>query len=234
MRKLGLMSFIFSILSCLIIFSIGFSTWYEIDPSAIEAKKEASGAYEAYAVAESTQSGMSINITSVSLFAFSGLSFKTIEHNGEDGALSNFSNSPTGTIEVTYVVGGATIPEDGTFTVNVALGHSGASKTTLFKDAFATAGNSYTVKVNGADLTDKATIDSADKITFSHTFTDGVKDTDYTFTVVYTFNIPSSTTTDPLNFRNSFGKHIIGSDGDNTTTGLTPTKFVATATATQG
>ncbi len=245
MRKINLMSFILSILSCLIVFSVGFSTWYEIDPSAIEAKKEASGAYEAYAVEESTQGGMSIDITSVSLFAFSGLSFKNIVRDGT--TLTKFENSDTGTIEVTYVVTGSTIPSDGKFKVTAALGYTGASKTTLFTDAFAVSDNSYAVKITEGVITDDSVFtditakednltidDSTDKITFSHNFTatkntDGTFD-DYTFTVVYTFTIPPSTDTEPLNFRNSFGKHIIGPDGNNTT----PTKFVATATATQG
>lgn len=214
MRKIKLISLIMSILSSLIICSIGFSTWYEFEPP-VTSK---TGNYEAYDV-------LTIENVDMEVFQFSALSFKTAEYT--NGALSSFSDTDTGVITVKYKIPAASVnAADGKFTINVSLGYDGAADGhALFGNAFPDTGTSnyYTVKLDGTVI--NADIDANDNISFTKSLSGISKTEDYEFTVTYEFYIPSAN----MNFRNTFGKYITGSDGDGT-----PTKFSASAYVTTG
>ncbi len=208
MRKMNLISTLLSIASCLVIFSIGFSSFYNL--TIFPLLSQPTGSFESYEV------DPIVNIESMTCFTCSGMSFMAIGYDS-NSILNEFQKIDTGTITVNYKIPKDQIPASGKFEIDFYLSYENADKTTLFNDAFAVAGNVCTVKLSNSTVTHS--IDENDAITFTKTFVSVPTTEDYTFNVTYEFTIPNAN----LNFRNTFGKFI--KTGDNATT------FIASAAA---
>lgn len=197
MRKIRLISIAMSVLSCVCIFSVGFSSWFSLESPA----KTTSGSYDTYGV-------LSIENTEMTVFQFSALSFKD----------ENYEDTDEGVISVKYKIPKESVKAvNGNFVVDISLGYSGISDSEykLFKNAFAEeSGNNYYVKVDGDTIV--ASIAEDDTISFQKTFDGCDQSKDFEFTVTYIFDIPN----DDANFRNTFGKYLVagGTDGKKATT----------------
>ena len=214
-RKIKFIAFLLSITSCLFMFGVGFSTWYNLSTSEVVT---ATGSVEAYDVLTIHNSGMTI-------FKSSLFSFKTSDQ--------TLADTSVGVITVNYRVPADTVAATrGSFAVDVSLGYSEllVSDHKLFAVAFgnAFASNSFSVDVQVGDKTtnvitngksDKLAGDGTIAVTKTFTPTDvGNTNADFEFTVIYTLNINSG-----VNFKDSFGKYLKGTEGAETT------KFVASA-----
>lgn len=214
-RKIKFIALLLSITSCLFMFGVGFSTWYNLSTSDVVTS---TGSIEAYDVLTIQNSGMT-------LFKSSLFSFKTNDQ--------TLSDSNAGVITVNYKVPVETLAAtDGSFAVDLTLGYSELMipDHRLFEVAFGNsfAGNTFSVDVQIGNSTtsmiangksDKLAGDGTIAVTKTFTPTDvGNTNADFEFTVIYTLNINSG-----VNFKDSFGKYLKGTEGTETT------KFVASA-----
>ena len=214
-RKIKFIALLLSITSCLFMFGVGFSTWYNLSTSDVVTS---TGSIEAYDVLTIQNSGMT-------LFKSSLFSFKTNDQ--------TLSDSNAGVITVNYKVPVETLAAtDGSFAVDFTLGYSELviPDHRLFEVAFGNsfAGNTFSVDVQiGNSTTSMIANGKSDRlaadgtITVTKTFTaDEVGDlnSDFEFTVIYTLNIEGGE-----NFKESFGKYLRGTEGAVTT------KFAASA-----
>ena len=214
-RKIKFIALLLSIASCLFMFGVGFSTWYNLSTSDVVTS---TGSIEAYDVLTIQNSGMT-------LFKSSLFSFKTNDQ--------TLSDSNVGVITVNYKVPVETLAAtDGSFAVDLTLGYSELviPDHRLFEVAFGNsfAGNTFSVDVQiGNSTTSMIANGKSDRlaadgtITVTKTFTaDEVGDlnSDFEFTVIYTLNIEGGE-----NFKESFGKYLRGTEGAVTT------KFAASA-----
>ena len=214
-RKIKFIALLLSITSCLFMFGVGFSTWYNLSTSDVVTS---TGSIEAYDVLTIQNSGMT-------LFKSSLFSFKTNDQ--------TLSDSNVGVITVNYKVPVETLAAtDGSFAVDLTLGYSELviPDHRLFEVAFGNsfAGNTFSVDVQiGNSTTSMIANGKSDRlaadgtITVTKTFTaDEVGDlnSDFEFTVIYTLNIEGGE-----NFKESFGKYLRGTEGAVTT------KFAASA-----
>lgn len=241
MKKIKSISFLLSLTSCLCLFGVGFSMWYNVSVRYPQQDKR-TGSIESYDVLE-------IANTEMTIFKFSMLSFK---------ADTTFEDVDSGKISVTYTVSPATLETTrGTFRVDTSLGYVKetlhvSENDTEFKGLFdglsigeenlpdtvsikCEAKNSNGELVNEGEL---VTVDAEDttpahkllpsEIKSAYKF-DGVSanndDGSYSFTITYTFNIPN----DNGNFAKKFGKYLQGAD----IAGKTVTKFAASAYVTK-
>ncbi len=209
MKKIKYIALIMSVASSLLMFSVGFSTWYSVDPAVAAAL----GAAEAFAVEEYSQY---ISLREFKMFKFSALSFRD-----DSGA-----ETDTATIEVSYTVNKAALEKTGgEFTADVTLGYhnlSNYAKEDGFAGLFAgladgTCGK-VSATVNSEALTTLNVGNESIDLTYKFEGIDTSKD--YDFTVIYTFNIPSKNG----NFRQNFGRYINMANID-----ATHTKFISTA-----
>ena len=212
--KMKLIALLLSIASCLLMFSVGFSTWYNVVLP--EGATQASGTVSVY-------DALTIHNTGMTVFNSSLLSFKTNDQ--------TLTDTDEGVITVNYKIPAETvIATNGTFAVNLELGYSSlavenhALFATAFSNSFTDNNFSVDLKVGeqtlsliAAGKSDKLAAD--DKIVCSKTFTGVGTGSDFEFSVVYTFDIDSGD-----NFRESFGKYLKGTEGAETT------KFAASAT----
>ena len=216
-RKIKFIALLLSITSCLFMFGVGFSTWYNLSTSDVVTS---TGSIEAYDVLTIQNSGMT-------LFKSSLFSFKTNDQ--------TLSDSNVGVITVNYKVPVETLAAtDGSFAVDLTLGYSELviPDHRLFEVAFGNsfAGNTFSVDMQiGNSTTSMIANGKSDRlaadgtITVTKTFTaDEVGDlnSDFEFTVIYTLNIEGGE-----NFKESFGKYLRGTEGAVTT------KFAASAQA---
>lgn len=214
-RKIKFIALLLSITSCLFMFGVGFSTWYNLSTSDVVTS---TGSIEVYDVLTIQNSGMT-------LFKSSLFSFKTNDQ--------TLSDSSVGVITVNYKVPVETLAAtDGSFAVDLTLGYSELviPDHRLFEVAFGNsfAGNTFSVDMQiGNSTTSMIANGKSDRlaadgtITVTKTFTaDEVGDlnSDFEFTVIYTLNIEGGE-----NFKESFGKYLRGTEGAVTT------KFAASA-----
>ena len=239
MRKIKLIAFLLSVTSCLLLFSVGFSTWYNVNfPEGIEDKE---GSFEAYDV-------LTISNVGMDMFQFSMFSFKTVGYGKDEQGkeiLVSFADSDTGVISVTYRIPAETLAVVGTsFKVETSLSYAAdtLAKTPtngLFgglklkeKD---TDDNvvSVSCSVNDASLVAGPTL-SGPEITSAYEFkgvtanakSDTTKSSNdvYEFTITYTFTISSGT-----NFKNTFGQYLKGTEKTAENQTNYGTKFIASA-----
>lgn len=208
MRKIRLMAVIMSILSCVSVFGIGFSSWFNFEPPV----KASTGNYKSYGTAV-------IENVSMSVFQFSTFSFKD----------ENYTDSDEGKVSVTYKISAESLEFlDDSFKVSITLGYSQILDSThkLFYHAFEEkkATNECKVFITGGptDGVDYS-ITAKDTIYFEHTFKNVDKSNDFEFTVDYFFKVPSADN----NFRTTFGKYLVGSEINKE--GINPTKFSVVA-----
>ena len=218
LRKIRLIAFLLSLTSCIFMFGVGFSTWYNVSVSSPVEQSVTVETYDVLSVYMRENDGMTI-------FNSSLLSFKTT-----DGTLAD---TDRGVITVNYVVPASTVAAtDGSFTVDFLLGYSalasGNSDHRLFATAFGDdfPNNSFSVQVKLGDSTeyvlqdgDVSDLADDDSIFGSYDFTVENTEQDFEFTVIYTFDIPGG-----LNFKSSFGQYLNGSEG-----ATDATKFSASA-----
>ncbi len=235
MRKIQLTSLIMSILSSVCILSVGFSSWYEV-----QVPVKGSGSFETYDALTIEIDTDTNGKSKIEAFQFSALSFKEIVYDGDD--LTTFTDSDTGIIKVTYKVPGASVyATQGSFTLTADLGYENLAVANhqLFGTAFSSANkkptgsNDLSVTVNGTAVStsivqvkDGNNAVIGDKISFTKEFSgithgsSAAATDDFVIEVIYTFTIPSAST----NFRNTFGKYLLGADGDKN-----PTRFLPSA-----
>lgn len=214
MRKIKLIAIVMSFASCLSLFSVGFSTWYNVAVP----DKSISGDLAVYDVLNIENDGMEI-------FSFSMFSFKDVEIDSDGTIISLKDNADgVGELKVNYVVPAATLKAtDGTFTVTTILGYDGLSPKAAsqgFEGLFysfcgETPANSLDVTATGGTTT--STTKNATKITNTFSFSGVSANSDdnkgnYEFTVIYKFTIASGE-----NFRTTFGQYLMGTDGNNVT-----------------
>lgn len=237
MKKIKFIAFIASLAMCITLLGVGYATWYNVKYPSEPPK---SGTLEAYDI-------LNITLDEMEIFKFSMLSFKT----GTAIEGDEFANSNVGEITVTYTVDAETLAatksESGKgsdFCVNLSLGYD---KTTvvggydkLFDEIHTepdtTEKNKVTVSCEEAsEITDPT--NNGSEIANTCTFK-GVEAGDngaFTFTVTYTFTIPSSDAAGNFddNFRAVFGQYLRG-DTIQTADGVQGvTKFVASAHVTK-
>lgn len=228
MRKIKLMAFIMSVLSCVFLFSTGFANWYSLTVTTEGLPTGGSlTSYKALAIKNQT----------MTTFQYSTLSFKHRDSNGM------FTNTDTGIITVEYVVPKETLTAtDGTFKVTFVLDYADLvdSSYQLFINAFNEDNpdieNYYNIKLgetslinNGRAVTTDDTIEYTYEFTVSKTssnYSNNEFTSDYTFTISYELYVPKAITADSMNFYNSLGKYLRGAEGKSEDT---PTKFIATA-----
>ena len=235
MRKIKLIAFLLSVTSCLLLFSVGFSTWYNVKyPTGITTE----GSVEAYDVLTIENAGMDI-------FRFSMFSFKTATYDGT--TLTAFKDSSTGVISVTYRVPAETLAATGnSFKVDASLSYDATTLSAIaqndssFEGLFskltlnaANKGVSVSCEATTGTITQvTATTVSGTEIKGTYKFegvtanakTDPNKSADvYEFTIKYTFNISSGT-----GFKDTFGQYLNGTDNNKN-----GTKFIASANVTK-
>ena len=209
MRKIRVIAIVMTMLSCVSIFSIGFSSWFSFEPQ-INIQE---GSYESYGV-------LAIDNIEMSVFNFSAISFRDENHDDCDQGL----------ISVKYQIPKESLGvfED-EFTISLTLAYSeifDADNYKLFYDAFVTneSTNDMKVFITGGDEEGiEYEITDNDDIYFEHTFKNVDKSKDLEFTVDYVFTVPSENS----NFRNTFGKYLIGGEID--IEGFDTTKFSVVA-----
>ena len=209
MRKIRLIAIVMTVLSCISIFSIGFSSWFSFEPQI----KIQEGSYESYGL-------LTIDNIEMSVFKFSALSFKD----------ENYDNCDEGRVTVKYQIPKESLSVfEGEFTISLTLGYSeifDADNYKLFYDAFVTNESTNNLKVfitGGSEDGIEYEITENDDIYFEHTFANDDKSQDLEFTVDYVFTVPSENS----NFRNTFGKYLVGSEIEMEE--LDPTKFSVVA-----
>lgn len=233
MKKIKFIAFIASMAMCITLLGVGYATWYNVRYPGTTTK---TGTVESYSVLNITNKEMAI-------FKFSMLSFKT----GTATEGSEFKNSDVGEITVTYTVDAETLAatksESGVgsdFCVNLSLGYHKTTVVGGYDKLFAgvtvgtdpAAKNTVVVSCDRPATEFAAThINEGDEVASTYTFK-GVTANDngaFTFTVTYTFNIPSADD----NFRTVFGQYLRG-DTIQTADGVQGvTKFVASAHVTK-
>ena len=233
MKKIKLIAFIASIAMCITLLGVGYATWYNVSYPSEPPK---SGTLEAYDV-------LNISLDEMEIFKFSMLSFKT----GTATEGSEFANSDVGVITVTYTVDAETLAatksdsgEGSDFCVNLSLGYDKTTVVGGYDKLFdgvtvgtdPAAKNTVVVSCDRPAAEFAAThINEDDEVASTYTFK-GVTANDngaFTFTVTYTFNIPSADD----NFRTVFGQYLRG-DTTQTADGIQGvTKFVASAHVTK-
>ena len=219
LRKIKAIALLMSVMTCILMFSVGFSAWFKISAPAPVTPDE-DGSFEAYDVLTihmKENDGMEV-------FKSSLLSFKTSD---------TLKDTDTGTIEVTYVVPQSTVSATGgSFTVDFSLGYSSIASEghKLFGNAFNNEtypNNSYSASVAKAKSTTTSLNADSDTIDCVCTF-EGIDTTkDFEFTLIYTFKIPSG-----LNFKNSFGQYLNGTESTEENPNADTTKFSASAVVT--
>ena len=222
MKRIKTIAFLLSLTSCLCLFGVGFSMWYNVNP--LQPKKQ-TGALEAYDVLE-------ISNTEMTTFKFSMLSFKE-----GDAQSTNFKDSDQGEITVTYTVGADTLAAtDRTFRVDTALGYDENTVRGGYKNLFgdlpdgsisveckAKSSNGETITITPVNEAIEENEKGVKEIKRAYEFK-GVTANDgdsYSFTITYTFKIPSEND----NFRKTFGQYLMGGE----TEGKVVTKFIASA-----
>jgi hypothetical protein len=225
LRKIKAIALLMSVMTCILMFSVGFSAWFKISAPAPVIPDE-DGSFEAYDVLTihmQTPNGMEI-------FEYSALSFR----NAAGESTSN------GQIKVHYVVPKSTVDAaNGNFTVDVTLTYETLSKYATEDANFAGlfAGLGKGTGTNQVSVTSsKGTVSDytvgADNITAKLTFEDitlAANETEYAFTLTYDFNIPPDTEALKGNFRQMFGKYLnVTSESVEA-----PTKFIVTAQVTK-
>ena len=228
LRKIKAIALLMSVMTCILMFSVGFSAWFKISAPAPVTPDE-DGSFEAYDVLTihmKENDGMEV-------FKSSLLSFKTSD---------TLKDTDTGTIEVTYVVPQSTVAATvdsgdttGSFTVDFSLGYSSLSSLApeghkLFGNAFnkeTYPNNSFSVSVAKAKSTTTSLNADSDTIDCVCTF-EGIDTTkDFEFTLIYTFKIPTG-----LNFKESFGQYLNGTESTEENPNADTTKFSASAVVT--
>lgn len=233
MRKIKLIAFLLSVTSCLLLFSVGFATWYNVKfPTGVE-EQEAS--FEAYDVLNISNEGMDI-------FGFSMFSFKTAVYSGN--SLVNFEDSDMGVVTITYRVPAETLAATGnSFKVNASLGYDATTLSAVakndpdFKGLFGALvlnaennGVSVSCSSSSGTVTEVTpTLVGATEIRSEYSFenvTPNAKNSknetaDYEFTITYTFTIKKAND----NFKNNFGQYLNGTD----VSGISGTRFTASA-----
>lgn len=217
LRKIKLIALVVSITSCLLMFSVGFSTWYNVSaPAPVE--PDTPGSFEAYDMVGIYMKGND----GMEMFKSSLLSFKTNE---------KLENTDSGSIKVHYVVPKSTLETmDGNFAVNFSLGYVSLVQPAeenghkLFAHAFSEnySDNSFSVSVKIGEndpYAVEAVLTEDDEIICSYDFRNIDETQDFEFTVIYTFNIPHG-----INFKESFGQYLNGTEGK-----ADATKFSASA-----
>ena len=220
LRKIKAIALLMSVMTCLLMFSVGFSAWFKISaPAPIVLDGNKGGRLEAYDV-------LTIHMKEndgMEMFKSSLLSFKTSE---------TLADTDTGSIKVTYVVPQSTVAAtDGSFQVDFSLGYSSLTSEghKLFGHAFSAtySDNSFSASVAEAKSTAVSLNTDSDTIDCVCTF-EGIDTTkDFEFTLIYTFKIPSG-----LNFKNSFGQYLNGTESTAENSNADTTKFSASALVT--
>lgn len=224
LRKIKAIALLMSVMTCILMFSVGFSAWFKISAPAPVTPDE-DGSFEAYDVLTihmQTPNGMEI-------FEYSALSFR----NAAGESTSN------GQIKVHYVVPKSTVDAaDRNFTVDVTLTYDTLSQYANdadFEGLFAGLGKGMgtnQVSVTSSNGTVSNYTVGADNITAKLTFeniTLAANETEYAFTLTYDFNIPADTEALKGNFRQTFGKYLnVTSESVEA-----PTKFIVTAQVTK-
>ena len=227
MKKIKFIAFIASMAMCITLLGVGYATWYNVKYPGTTTK---TGTVESYSVLNITNKEMAI-------FKFSMLSFKT----GTATEGSEFKNSDVGEITVTYTVDAETLATtNGNFCVNLSLGYDKTTVVGGYDNLFdgvtvgtdPAAKNTVVVSCDRpADEFAATHMNEGDEVASTYTFK-GVTANDngaFTFTVTYTFNIPSADD----NFRTVFGQYLRG-DTIQTADGVQGvTKFVASAHVTK-
>ena len=212
-RKIKLLAILMSITSCLLMFSMGFATWYNV--TLPNASTVGSGDVVVY-------DALTIHNSGMTMFSSSLISFKTSD--------KTLTDANSGVITVNYKIPKNTITAaKKNFTVDFELGYSDLAVSdhklfaTAFGNGFAKNNFSVVLNLNGQAITlvqngrsDK--VSAEDTINCSYDFQNISDTADLEFSVTYTFNIEGG-----VNFRDSFGKYLKGTDGDETT------KFAASA-----
>ena len=227
MKKIKTIAFLLSVASCLCLFGVGYSTWYNITPPQ---QQNRTGLIESYSVLE-------ISNTEMTTFKFSMLSFKE-----GDAQTTNFKNSDSGAITVTYTVSADTVrTTNGKFRVDTALGYDENTVRDSYKDLF--GGLSIGEGKNTVSVTCEAKSSNGETITVieqkieenenavkeikgAYKF-ENVPQGSFSFTITYTFNIPSSGDNSD-NFRQTFGQYLQGGENNGTEV-RDVTKFIASA-----
>ena len=195
MRRVKFISLLMSILSSLVIFSIGFSSWIEFAPL----NASGSGSFTTYGVEE-----LAIENISMSVFQFSATAFKEVAY--EEGGLKTYADTNTGVITVKYKVPAASVATlNGKVHVDISLGYTEAKIKNLFATAFPTSSKTNYLTVRIGDEVVGHTIKTNDNgeevINIQKTYSNVDTAKDFEFTVTYEFNIPYEN----MNFRNTFG-----------------------------
>jgi len=218
MKKTKILAFILTILSCICLFGIGYSMWYNVTINFPNGNKK-SGVVESYEVLE-------IANTDMTIFKFSMLSFKTGDAKSPE---TKFENTDTGIVTVTYTVDAATLEKtNNSFRVDAALGYDAATVAGQYPSLFGQLSveerenNCVAISCDEADPQNVKIVEGKE-IQSSFEFTDVSANDgdDFTFTVTYTFTIKP----DNDNFRQVFGQYLMGADKQ----GDTVTKFIASA-----
>ena len=202
-----IISVIMSILSCISIFSVGFSSWFSFEPTV----NLHFSPYKSYGL-------LTIENVEMSVFQYSALSFKD----------EDYKDTSEGVVSIKYQIPRVSLETlDDEFTVSLTLGYNGISDSAhkLFYHAFETnkATNTCTVMVDGQNI-DDCTLTEDDKIYFEKTFDNSNKNKEFLeFTVTYVFTIPY----EDNSFRTTFGKYLVGSETD--IDGAEVTKFTSAA-----
>ena len=225
MKKIKTIAFLLSVASCLCLFGVGYSTWYNITPPQ---QQKRTGSIESYSVLE-------ISNTEMTTFKFSMLSFKE-----GDAQKTHFKNSDSGSITVTYTVSADTVKAtNGKFRVNTTLGYDENTVRDGHKDLFGVL--SLGEGKNTASITCQAKNPNGETITVIeqkiaanenavkeiksvYQFENVPQGGFFSFTITYTFHIPSAED----NFRQTFGQYLQGGEKNgNEVTEVT--KFIAAA-----
>ena len=224
MRRVKLMAFLMSLASCLCLFGAGFSSWYAVTIDKGETIPD--GNITSYDI-------LTIINEEMTTFQYSILSFKDMVEvtetvGGEQITKAIFQNVDKGVITVEYLIPLETLAATGgNFNVDFSLGYDmlAVDNHKLFSKAFSVTENSYSISVDSNSVNNSKINQDTDTIDFTHSFQNIPTGKDYTFTVTYMFDIPGATQSDALNFKNTFGQYLKGSDTPNNDT----TKFVASA-----
>ena len=197
-RKIKLLAILMSITSCLLMFSMGFATWYNV--VAPREMVVSDGSFAVYDVGQMSDY-IKPRTDGFTMLEFTALGFKTDKDS--EGKVTKTYN----TISATYdlVTSQLSAYKNGGLSISSTLSYSNLSS---YADAntelFALTGkNTISVQIsyilNGVLKTVTPTVvNNGKNITVTHEFTDGLPTE---FTIIYTFNITDG-------FRNNFGKYI--------------------------
>lgn len=216
MKRVRLMSLLLSWACFICLCSVGFSSWYQFDPSNFEAHGK--GSFIGYDTVDMDEC-VYAEAGSFQIFEYSSLSFVESTSGGT-------VETDVGTISVVYVVDLAKAKAamtaagktwSGTLNVKICLSYENLADYGEgdFRGLFlplnnAPANSQKTVAVTVDSVAPTGAVsNSGTEISFTQTLT-GLGDTGTrVMNVVYSFNVPKSYTDDTVgNFRNHFGKYL--------------------------